>query len=1486
MSLNQLSPIAQAELETGTTTRPPKLKGAEDFSTWKTRIQSFFEYTDYNLWLSVTAGPHIPTVVRGDAVVANNDATTFTDEDKALIQRDRRAHAALTMALSTDDSNMFEEHRTANALWNALIEYYEGNEELIESKRDMVQKQYDMFCGVRGESLSDHISRFLNMMTKMKKAGNPVTNRAAIKKLLDSLPKEWSLQCMIIKKDFLNNPNPVTLSDLINTLRAFEMDVNKREMNTASYPPKSTQTSAGLKNVAFLASGGTTPQASDLIYANASASASKAPQLVEKTITVDTQALKVSTENVALFNTFLSSYEALMSGELRKEMFTAEDMYQVDLDDMEEMDLKWCYNYKNLGHFKRHCPMLKEGNSETTPAVKQITVEENKNNASPSTPKALVVEDYDWSEEITEAKEQVNKALVAKISGKSSSRQFEKQTAGIPKGDNTADKGLKSILTSVEPENEKKCGEAEEHGLKEASDQKKGKEKVIAAAIKADSSKEKAHKDLVNKLKKNSFGKFLTEEIPEFIPSRTGVTDSEKSVTEDHGKEDSSVTASEDKQGSESSSEDQTVSDESLEFPSDETQKSQVKINPPMMKASNRQVLKPLKTKTQKVQTKINATMSQVTKQNKLQKWLHMLMEYIWHVDSGCSRHMTGLKEILKNFRFIDGDFVSFAGDEKGGKIVGVGDVVSEALTLENVNYVPELCYNLMSVSQVCDKGISVLFNDMECLFLKPGYVVPAEMIMLTAPRQNNTYVLNIKNPKTNDNLTCLISKASESESLLWHRRLGHVNFKNMNKLSKLNLVRGLPIKEFPFSEKYDFSRFSWVYFLEAKSKTAKVLKSFIPLIENVTKLKVKSIRSDNGSKFKNQTFISFCAEKGIHLQYSAARTPQQNGVAERKNRTFIEAARTMLVDSKLPIIFWAEAVNTACYVLNRVLIVKPHGKTAYELLFKRKPLIDFFRPFGCSCTLLNTQENLIKFEAVGDICYFMGYSSTQKAYRVYNKRTKMVIESYYVDFQEGNYTNTGSTPDWFYDVGVIFNTFEIPEVVPEIEPVEDTQVEPLFDSSDIGLTPFTTRLSPTSADPILANVDEPTQEDDPPVIYVDEHFTNLPQQIESLTNAGYKTNRNHPLENVIGAVEEGVRTRGQSSSINKGLFAAFLSQSVPRDIEDAIQDSSWVQAMQEELSQFRKLKVWELVDLPEGKFPIDTKWVFRNKMDDRGVVIKNKARLVVQGFRQEEGIDYEEVFAPVARLEAIRIFLAYASYRNFKVFQMDAKSAFLYGKVKEEVYVCQPPGFEDPHFPGRYFKLDKALYGLHQAPRAWYETLSTYLLEYGYTRGKIDMTLFTKKIGEDVMLVQIYVDDIIFGSTNEALCREFETVMKFLVMVMNLEWDKTLKHNQSINLDEVPQDFEDVARWVRSSRIGYVVETNVKVYKIHIQEFWENAKPETINNKRGIASTVRNKRVEVTEDRIRQVLKLLDNDQDPLSLSKDDILDGFRGMGYAGDFR
>ncbi|GJR79485.1 putative ribonuclease H-like domain-containing protein [Tanacetum coccineum] len=226
-------------------------------------------------------------------------------------------------------------------------------------------------------------------------------------------------------------------------------------------------------------------------------------------------------------------------------------------------------------------------------------------------------------------------------------------------------------------------------------------------------------------------------------------------------------------------------------------------------------------------------------------------------------------------------------------------------------------------------------------------------------------------------------------------------------------------------------------------------------------------------------------------------------------------------------------------------------------------------------------------------------------------------------------------------------------------------------------------------------------------------------------------------------------------------LFACFLSQIEPKKISEALEDESWVDAMQEELLQFKIQKVWILVDLPYGKKAIGTKWVYRNKKDERGVVVRNKARLVAQGHRQEEGIDYDEVFAPVARIEAIRIFLAFASYMGFIVYQMDVKSAFLYGKIDEEVYVSQPPGFVDPKCPKKVYKVVKALYGLHQAPRAWYATLSTFLLKSGYRRGTIDKTLFIKKDKNDIMLVQVYVDDIIFGSTKRSWCDEFEALMK-----------------------------------------------------------------------------------------------------------------------------
>ncbi|GJV99804.1 putative ribonuclease H-like domain-containing protein [Tanacetum coccineum] len=271
--------------------------------------------------------------------------------------------------------------------------------------------------------------------------------------------------------------------------------------------------------------------------------------------------------------------------------------------------------------------------------------------------------------------------------------------------------------------------------------------------------------------------------------------------------------------------------------------------------------------------------------------------------------------------------------------------------------------------------------------------------------------------------------------------------------------------------------------------------------------------------------------------------------------------------------------------------------------------------------------------------------------------------------------------------------------------------------------------------------------------------FTNLETIVNVSPIPTSRINSIHPSNQILGDPKSAVQT---SSKVNKStgahafvsyiqkqrinnhkdfqhcLFACFLSQIEPKKISEALEDKSWVDAMQEELLQFKIQKVWILVDLP----------------------YKKKARLVSQGHRQEKGIDYDEVFAPVARIEAIRIFLDFASYMGFIVYQMDVKSAFLYGKIDEEVYVSQPPAFVDPKYPKKVYKVVKALYGLHQAPRAWYATLSTFLLKSRFRRGTIDKTLFIKKDKNDIMLVQVYVDDIIFGSTKRSWCDEFEALM------------------------------------------------------------------------------------------------------------------------------
>ncbi|GJZ77645.1 putative ribonuclease H-like domain-containing protein [Tanacetum coccineum] len=559
-----------------------------------------------------------------------------------------------------------------------------------------------------------------------------------------------------------------------------------------------------------------------------------------------------------------------------------------------------------------------------------------------------------------------------------------------------------------------------------------------------------------------------------------------------------------------------------------------------------------------------------------------------------------------------------------------------------------------------------------------------------------------------------------------------------------------------------DYSRFTWVFFLATKDETSGILKSFITEIENLVDHKVKVIRCDNGTEFKNREMNQFCEIKGSLRQFSVARTSQQNGVAEMRNRILIEAARTMLADSKLPTTFWAEAVNTACYVQNRVLVVKPHNKTPYELFHGRTPTLSFMRPFGCPVTILNTIDYLGKFDGKADEGFFVGYSLNSKVFRVFNSRTRIVKENLHIRFSEYTPNVVVSGPDWLFDMDALTRTMNYEPIVAgtqsngfagtkasdnagkarkKTEPVKDYILLSLWTADPSYFqdpkSSHNDGSKPSSDDG--KKVDEDLRKDSEcndqekkdnvnsinnvnaastnKVNAVDDEddgaeadMNNLDTTIQVSLISTTRIHKDHPFDQVIGDLQSATQTRQMSKKLEEHGF--------------------------EELLPFKLQEVWTLVDLPNRKRAICTKWVFRNKKNERGIMIRNKARLVAQGHTQEKRIDYDEVFASVARIEATRLFLAYASFKDFVLYQIDVKSVFLYGKIEEEVYVCQPPGFEDPDFLDRVYKVEKALYGLHQAPRAWYETLSTYLLNNGFQRGKIDKTLFIKRNKGDIFLV------------------------------------------------------------------------------------------------------------------------------------------------------
>ncbi|GJW40962.1 putative ribonuclease H-like domain-containing protein [Tanacetum coccineum] len=686
----------------------------------------------------------------------------------------------------------------------------------------------------------------------------------------------------------------------------------------------------------------------------------------------------------------------------------------------------------------------------------------------------------------------------------------------------------------------------------------------------------------------------------------------------------------------------------------------------------------------------------------------------LWCVDSGCSKHMTGNLKLLINFVWKFLGTVRFGNDHVAA-ILGFGDLQWGNILITRVYFVEGLGHNLFSVGQFCDSDLEVAFRRNSCFVRNLDGVD-----LLKGNRSTNLYTINLHEMASASPI-CLMARATSTKSWLWHQRLSHLNFDTINDLAKNDLVTGLP-------------------------------------------------------KFKyHKEHLCPSCEQG---KSKRASKPTHKPVPNSKPRLHPSAYELCRV----------KTIATACYTQNRSIIHRRFNKTPYELINGRKPDISFLHVFGALCYPKNDREDIGKLGAKGDIGFFIGYSADSCAYRVYNRRTKRIMETMNVTFDELSamaFEQSSSKPGpQSMTSGQISSGLDLtyaPSTITTQKPTEgelDLLFEAMYDdyiggqpssaprtapdaqapqalhtptatttTADTAPTPTNSSSQATNCPNSSQDVDEletqqhgqhqpATTADNVPNALFDENTFVNPFATPSTSDAEpsssqyvdpsnmhtfyqpypheFQWTKDHPLEQVIGEPSRPVLTRNQlRSDGDMCMYALTVSTVEPKNVKEAMTDPAWIESMQEELLQFKRLDVWVLVPLPDNIKPLTLKWLFKNKHDEENTVIRNKSRLVVRGYRQEEGIDFEESFAPVARMEAIRIFLAYAAHKSFIVFQMDVKTAFLHGTLKEDVYVCQPE-FIDADHPSHVYKLKKALYGLKQAPRAWYDELYVSLLPTG----------------------------------------------------------------------------------------------------------------------------------------------------------------------------
>ncbi|GJU43052.1 retrovirus-related pol polyprotein from transposon TNT 1-94 [Tanacetum coccineum] len=560
-------------------------------------------------------------------------------------------------------------------------------------------------------------------------------------------------------------------------------------------------------------------------------------------------------------------------------------------------------------------------------------------------------------------------------------------------------------------------------------------------------------------------------------------------------------------------------------------------------------------------------------------------------------------------------------GNDQFALIIGYGDLNQGNVTIKRVYYVKGLNHNLFSVGQFCDADLEVAFRKSTC-FVRDLQGND----LLTSNHGSDLYTISLQKT-TSSTLICFMAKASLTQACKEKRSSfkskavpsskGRLNLLHMDLCGPMR-VASINGKKYILVIVDDYSRYTWTLFLRSKDETPEVLKDFLTMIQRNLQAQVISIRTDRGTKFLNKTLHAYFKEEGIEHQTSTPRTPEQNGVVERRNRTLVEAARTMLSASKLPLSFWAEAVATACYTQNRSIIISTHGKTAYHIINDRKPSIKHLHIFGCICYITRDGENLDKMKEKGDPCVMVGYSTQSKGYHVYNKRTRLIVESIHIKFDEIKKMMTDHNSS-----DLAQQRQEIQHVVPTVEKT---------DLSQQGLEFLFSPLLEEYYNPAYGHAEDNNNDQAPNASFQEDEFINpfctrVQETGESSSrnidntdvhsfqpqSHDYRWTRDHPLEQVRGNPTMPVQTRRQLATDPEMCMFALT----------------------------------------------------------------------------EEGIDFEESFAPVARLEAVRIFIAYAAHKSFPIYQIDVKTTFLNGPLKEEVYVAQPEGFVDPDHPEKVYLFE-----------------------------------------------------------------------------------------------------------------------------------------------------------------------------------------------------